>query len=128
MRPSVAEDAEPILFSWSGGKDSALALARLLAEPRVRVVGLLTTVTSGYERVSIHGVRRVLWHRQAAELNLPLHEVVIGPASSNEVYETAWSSALGPLTAAMAAARRMAFGAIFPGDVREYRENRRRCF
>ncbi len=51
---------EPVLFCWSGGKDSAMALHALLQDPRVRVAALLTTVTEGYDRVSMHGVRREL--------------------------------------------------------------------
>ena len=59
---------ERVLLSWSGGKDSALALAALVQDPAVEVVGLLTSVTRGYDRVSIHGVRRQLLEAQAAAL------------------------------------------------------------
>ena len=37
---------EPIVLSWSGGKDSALALDVLRADSSVQVVALLTSVTS----------------------------------------------------------------------------------
>jgi diphthamide synthase (EF-2-diphthine--ammonia ligase) len=47
---------EPILFCWSGGKDSAMALHTLLRLPDVRIVALLTTVTETYDRISMHGV------------------------------------------------------------------------
>lgn len=114
---------EPVLLSWSGGKDSALALIRLREDPRVEVVGLLTTVTSGYERVSIHGVRRSLLHRQAEELETDLHEIMIEPQSSNQAYEAAWQQSIGQLSGAMAEARRIAFGDIFLEDVRRYRED-----
>ena len=49
--------ATPLLFSWSGGKDSALALHALLQQPEWEVVALLTTVSGEYRRVSHHGVR-----------------------------------------------------------------------
>ena len=49
-----------VIVSWSGGKDSALCLQALRADPGVEVVGLLTSVTRDYDRVSIHGVRRSL--------------------------------------------------------------------
>ncbi|HET7615272.1 MAG TPA: hypothetical protein VFK26_15235 [Gemmatimonadaceae bacterium] len=52
--------ARQIVVSWSGGKDSALCLQALRADPGVEVVGLLTSVTRDYDRVSIHGVRRSL--------------------------------------------------------------------
>jgi len=57
---------EPILFCWSGGKDSALALHTILQRDDVQVTALLTTVTEGYERISMHGVRRELLERACA--------------------------------------------------------------
>jgi uncharacterized protein (TIGR00290 family) len=115
---------EPIILSWSGGKDSALALARLREDPRVQVVGLLTTVTAGYDRVSIHGVRRALLHAQGAALGLPVHEVTLQPESSNQAYDAALAGALGELRERWPEGRRVAFGDIFLRDVRQYREDR----
>jgi uncharacterized protein (TIGR00290 family) len=115
---------EPIILSWSGGKDSALAFARLRADPRVEVVGLLTTVTAGYDRVSIHGVRRDLLHAQADALGVPVHEVTLQPESSNHAYDAALAGALGALRERQPAVRRIAFGDIYLQDVRQYREGR----
>lgn len=117
----------PILLSWSGGKDSALALQRLRQDPRVEVVGLLTTVTTTYDRISIHGVRRSLLKQQAEALQLPVHEIEIGPQSSNDDYEAAWTSSLERRTGAMRDARTIAFGDIFLEDVRAYRERMARA-
>ena len=61
-----------VLLSWSGGKDSALMLQTLRADPNIEVAGLLTSVTRDYERISVHGVRRSLLERQAERLRLPL--------------------------------------------------------
>ena len=61
---------EPILFCWSGGKDSAMALHTLLAQKQYEIAALLTTVTEGYERISMHGVRRELLLRQAESLKI----------------------------------------------------------
>lgn len=113
---------EAVVLSWSGGKDSALALARLAADPAFHVVALLTTVTAGYDRVSVHGVRRALLHAQAESLGLPLHEVTLEPASSNEAYETATAGALARLRIVHPEVRRLAFGDLFLEDVRAYRE------
>jgi diphthamide synthase (EF-2-diphthine--ammonia ligase) len=66
-------------LSWSGGKDSALALWTLRREP-LEPEALITTVTESYGRVSMHGVRRELLARQAQALGIPLVEVVIPPA------------------------------------------------
>ncbi|MDA8104443.1 MAG: hypothetical protein M0Z71_03595, partial [Nitrospiraceae bacterium] len=56
---------ERILFAWSSGKDSAMALHTLMKDRRYEVAALLTTVTEEYDRVSMHGVRRELLERQA---------------------------------------------------------------
>ena len=80
--------AERVVLSWSGGKDSALALAALRTDPRFEVVALLTTVTAGYDRISIHGVRRSLLERQIRAVGLPLHEIELQPSSSNAQYRS----------------------------------------
>lgn len=113
-------EPEPILFCWSGGKDSSLALRTVLQEVSVQVVALLTTVTEGYDRISMHGVRRELLHRQAASLRLPLHEVFIPPQCVNPVYESRMEEALRHFLDQ--GVRRVAFGDIFLEDLRAYRE------
>jgi uncharacterized protein (TIGR00290 family) len=111
----------PLALAWSGGKDSALALHALRdagREPRA----LLTTVTEGVERISIHGVRRELLHAQAAAAGIELVEVRIPLPCSNEVYEARMEQALAapPLDAI----DEVAFGDLFLADVRAYREER----
>jgi diphthamide synthase (EF-2-diphthine--ammonia ligase) len=108
------------LVSWSSGKDSAWALHAVRLARRFELAGLLTTVTSTYVRVSIHGVREELLRRQAAELELPLRVVPIPHPCSNEIYEEA-------LLAELADAREegithVVFGDLFLEDVRTYRE------
>jgi uncharacterized protein (TIGR00290 family) len=115
-------DAQPVLLSWSGGKDSALALDRLRQDSAFRVIGLLTTLTPRYARISMHGVRRELLQRQAEALGLLVHEIRIDPRSSNEDYEAAWRTALARLPGNTSEARCIAFGDIFLADVRAYRE------
>jgi uncharacterized protein (TIGR00290 family) len=120
----VIHVCEPVVVSWSGGKDSALALAALRADPRFEPVALVTTVTAGYDRISIHGVRRELLAGQARSLGLPLHEMWLEPQSSNAAYEAALESALAELRVSYSGARRVAFGDLFLEDVRRYREER----
>ena len=112
--------AEPILFCWSGGKDSAMALHALRRQSAFRIAGLLTTITEGYDRISMHGVRRSLLLRQAAAVGLPLHEVTIPPQCVNPIYEARMEAALQAQFAQ--GVRRVAFGDIFLQDLREYRE------
>ncbi len=111
---------EPILFCWSGGKDSAMALQTLLQQKKFQVVALLTTLTEGYDRIAMHGVRRELLKRQAESIGLPLHEVFIPPQCVNPVYEARMEEALRLFY--NQGVRTVAFGDIFLEDLREYRE------
>jgi uncharacterized protein (TIGR00290 family) len=111
---------EPILFCWSGGKDSAMALHTLLQRSDIHVVALLTTVTEGYERISMHGVRRELLYRQAQSIGLPLHEVRIPPQCVNPIYEARMEEALR--VHIESGVQTVAFGDIFLQDLRAYRE------
>ena len=115
-------ERERILLSWSGGKDSALALAALSHDPAIEVIGLLTSVTRGYDRISIHGVRRALLHAQARALGLPVYEIELEPACSNADYETAFHAGLDAARARHPAVAAVAFGDLFLQDVRAYRE------
>lgn len=117
---------EPIVLSWSGGKDSALALEALRADPAIDVVALLTSVTAGYDRISIHGVRRALLEAQSRSLDLPVHEIVLQPDSSNDAYDAAVEQALVNLQRRYPDVRRVAYGDLFLVDVRQYREDRLR--
>ncbi len=112
--------SEPILFCWSGGKDSAMALHALSQRPDVRAVALLTTVTETYDRISMHGVRRELLVQQAQSIGLPLHEVRIPPQCVNPIYEARMEEALRIYYAE--GVRTVAFGDIFLQDLRAYRE------
>ncbi len=112
----------PILLSWSGGKDSALALQRLRNDPDWHVAGLLTTITQEYDRISIHGVRRSILHAQADALGLPLIEVSIPPQASNEIYESAFAHALQEAGSYSTGLSTVAFGDLYLADVRAYRE------
>jgi uncharacterized protein (TIGR00290 family) len=108
-------------LSWSGGKDSALALWTLRRE-QLEPQALITTVTEGYERISMHGVRRELLARQAEALGIPLVEVVIPPVCVNELYEARMAEAFA--AAPLSSVEAVAFGDLFLEDVRAYREER----
>lgn len=120
----MAESAEPVLLAWSGGKDSALALRAVLADPTLEVEALLTTVTREYDRISVHGVRRSLLHAQVAALGLPLVEMEIPASCDNATYESSLSRALAGVRARNDRVRRCVFGDLFLEDVRRYREER----
>lgn len=109
-----------MLMSWSGGKDSCMALHALRSSAHHEVVALLTTVTRDYDRVSMHGVRRELLHRQATSIGLPLEEVFIAADAGNQAYEAAMDEALSPYADRGVAT--VAFGDLFLADIRAYRD------
>ena len=111
---------ERVVFSWSGGKDSAMAMHELQREGRYQVAALLTTVTGDYDRISMHGVRRSLLEQQAAAVGLPLEEVILPKESSNEEYETQMAEVLTRYNEQGVHA--VVFGDIFLEDLRKYRE------
>jgi len=112
--------AEKILLAWSGGKDSAMALRELRRTRGFEIAALLVTITEGYDRVSMHGVRRALIERQAESLGLPLHQVFIPPECVNETYEARMREALEHWRAE--GVQGVAFGDLFLEEVRAYRE------
>ncbi len=105
---------------WSGGKDSALALQAALRDSSLRVEALLTTVTEGYERISMHGVRCALLVEQAQAVGLPLEQVRIPIQASNAAYEAAMRALLQRYQAR--GVSRVIFGDLFLQDIRSYRE------
>jgi len=97
-----------------------MALFTVLQQKEYTVASLLTTVTEGYERVSMHGVRCELLRRQAQSIGLPLHEVRIPPECVNPIYEQRMEEALR--FHYEKGVRKVAFGDIFLEDLRQYRE------
>ena len=110
----------PTLMSWSGGKDSCLALYEIQKAQDYRVAALLTTVTRDYDRISMHGVRRILLERQAASLGLPLHEVFITKDATNQEYETKMEEAFSMYREQ--GIDRIVFGDLFLEEIRAYRD------
>jgi uncharacterized protein (TIGR00290 family) len=110
-----------LALSWSGGKDSALAL-RELRRRGLEPCALITTVTEGHERVSMHGVRKALLASQAEAVGLELVEVLIPPTCTNDLYDACMAAAFA--AAPLAGMESVAFGDLFLEDVRRYREER----
>jgi uncharacterized protein (TIGR00290 family) len=109
-----------IVCSWSGGKDSALALHELMRSKEHEVVALLTTVTEEYDRITMHGVRSELLKQQALSIRLPLEEVRISENITEEEYEETMLDVMSRLKDA--GIESVAFGDLFLEDVRRRRE------
>lgn len=99
-----------------------MTVAALRDDPSVTMVGLVTTVTLDYDRVSMHGIRRDVLAAQAGALDLPLVEAALKPGAANADYERAWADALARARAALGGFDAVAYGDLFLPDVRAYRE------
>lgn len=112
----------PILLAWSGGKDAAWTLHTLQQNEEFEVVGLLTTITRDYDRISMQGIRRDVLHAQARAAGLPVIEAMIPAQCVNDEYEAAMAAALQEAGERWPDLRTMAFGDLFLEDIRAYRE------
>ena len=111
---------EKVIFCWSGGKDSAMAFHEIQKSQKFEIVSLLTTITEDYDRVSMHGVPRVLVEQQAYSLALPIEVVLLPRSCSNEDYESKMRERLTKFR--QEGVSSVVFGDVFLEWVRKYRE------
>ncbi len=112
---------EPVVLSWSGGKDCALALDALRCDARYEVVALASSFCQETDRLPIHEVPRGLIRAQAASLGLRLYEVNLPNGASNAEYEASWSIPFASWK--QHGIRCVAFGDLFLSDIRKFRED-----
>src|SRR6266571_7654037 len=114
----------PVVMSWSGGKDSAIALDELMKTGDYDVVTLMTTVSEEYRRISHHGVREALLDEQARAIGVPLEKVYLPSGEpggcTNDVYEAIMSRVMAHYKAR--GVETVAFGDLFLEDLRAWRE------
>ena len=108
------------LIAWSSGKDCAWALHEVRRAGDFDVVGALTTVTDGFGRVSMHGVREELLQAQLEAAGLPAIVVRIPYPCPNEIYEREMAAAMADAKAR--GITHIIFGDLFLEDIRAYRE------
>lgn len=111
-----------VLFNWSSGKDSSLALYKLLQNKEYKVEYLFTSVSEKYNRISMHGVRKELLEQQAINIGIPLKILSLPETPTMESYNQAMKNALIPLVNEGIAFS--AFGDIFLEDLKKYREEK----
>ncbi len=116
------QSKEKAVFNWSGGKDSALCLHKVLQEQQYEVMCLLTTISQPYQRVSMHGVRVELLDIQAERIGLPLIKLQIPEMPTMEIYDNTMAAAL--LELKDKGVTSSVFGDIFLEDLRKYREDK----
>jgi uncharacterized protein (TIGR00290 family) len=117
----TTKDKEIVLFTWSGGKDSALAFYNVSMNRKYKITALFTTVTDEYKRTSMHGVRETLLEKQAESIEIPLDKMFITKDCSNEEFETRMQKKL--LYYKRKGVSTVVYGDIFLEELRSYREN-----
>ncbi len=110
------------LFNWSSGKDSALALYKILQDNKYEISYLLTSVNQQFQRISMHGVRVELLEQQAKNIGLPLEIMQIPEMPTMEAYEEVVQITLSKLK--KQGITHSIFGDIFLEDLRKYREEK----
>lgn len=108
------------VFNWSGGKDSALALYKVLQTEQYDVVSLLTTVNKSSKRSSMHAIPVSLLRLQADSIGIPLFLIEYDPQEEIKGYESCMLDAVKHFKAK--GVSHFIFGDIFLHDVRSYRE------
>ena len=107
-------------FFWSGGKDSAYCLQKVLQEQKYEVVYLITTLSLPYRRITMHGIQEELLEKQAQMIGIPLLKFFLSEGTNQE-YEEKMSQVLQKLK--NEGIETIIFGDIFLEDLRDYREN-----
>ncbi|MDF1673256.1 MAG: diphthine--ammonia ligase [Vicingaceae bacterium] len=114
-------EKEPIVMSWSGGKDASFALYKILQEGKYDVKYLLTNIYEPNKRVSMHGVPEELIEAQAKSIGIPLKTMYIKESSHKE-YNIKMNEML--LSFKAEGIFKVAFGDIFLDDLKQYREDK----
>ncbi len=109
-------------FNWSGGKDSAMALYKILQSEQYNIKSLLTNVNAVHERISMHGVRRSLLHAQAVSIGIPLQTIELPEQPTMIEYEQTMMNKMHQLKAE--GYNHAVFGDIFLEDLKTYRKKK----
>ncbi|WP_336717084.1 diphthine--ammonia ligase [Chryseobacterium mucoviscidosis] len=112
------------IFNWSSGKDSALALYKILKEEKFEVISLLTSINKEFQRISMHGVHVSLLEKQAESLGFPLIKMELPKEPTMEEYRELMSKTMNDLKSR--GITHSIFGDIFLEDLKKYREDQLR--
>lgn len=108
-----------VLFSWSGGKDSALALYKILESDDYEILSFITTITKGYNRISMHGITIDLLEEQVKSIGISLYKIEIPQNCNNKEYEKIMLNTLTHFQKEGISG--VIFGDIFLEDIKNYR-------
>lgn len=112
------------VFSWSSGKDSAMALHACLENRVYDIKYLLTTVSRRYQRVSQHGISIDLLEKQAQSIGIPLKKVWLPEQLDMKTYSKVMLNTWKELKEEDIS--KALFGDIYLENIREYRQKQLR--
>ena len=108
------------VFNWSGGKDSALALYKVLQENEFEVIALLTTLNEETGTSSVHSIPIEILQKQSESIGIPLYTVLFGKDLNN--YDDKMQTAVNYFKEQ--GVTHFIFGDIFLADIKAYRETK----
>lgn len=109
-----------VTISWSGGKDSAFALYKVMLSGEYEVVSLHTLINADTRRVGLHGVHEKILDLQAAAIGLPLEKLYLETSDNHQSFEAV--SRQFYIRCVRDKVDAVVFGDIFLEDLRHYRE------
>ena len=108
------------VFNWSGGKDSAHALWRVMQTNEYDIIALLTTTNSKTQLSTMHNIPIDLLEAQSESIGIPLFVVPLTPRGNMDDYSTAMRHAATHFKEM--GVTHFIYGDIFLNDIRRYRE------
>ncbi len=110
-----------VAVSWSGGKDSAFALYKILTNPEYEVDSIHTVFDSESRRVGMHGIRESVIEAQAETIGLRLEKLYMDASESHDAYTTLMANYYRTLKVRGVDA--IVFGDIFLEDLKKFRDD-----
>lgn len=110
-----------ILMSWSGGKDSAMALHEIRKAREFEIAGLVTALSETDARVPQNKISREMICMQAESIGLPVDFLYLPDHCDAATYKEKYMNALVPYK--NQGVTHMAFGDLFLDDLRDFRED-----
>ena len=116
----MAIERKRAVLNWSGGKDAAFSLYKLLQSDEYEILSLLTTVNGNTRRSSMHAIPIPLLQAQADSIGIPLYLIEYNPEEEMKGYENCMLKAVEYFK--KQGVNHFVFGDICLHDVRSYRE------
>ena len=109
-------------FNWSSGKDSALALYKMLQNKEHNLDLLVTTTNKNFDRVSMHGLRNELLFKQADSIGIKLDTIEFPADVTMDLYSEIMKTSMNSLVEKKYT--HAVFGDIFLEDLKAYRDSK----